>query len=172
VLLPLLRRSLLALLKTSPRASGWCRTRWSCATLALTLQATRGITVSAETMRRWLHEVGWVWKRAKFVATDDDPHRVERLARLRWVLAQLKFGEALVLADELDLHLLPTVGGAWMPKATQLEVMTPGQNQQHDLAGALDLPTGMLPHCLGPRQTNARCRDLLTHRDARYPADR
>ena len=29
VLLPTLRRSLLALLKTPPRASGWCRTRWS-----------------------------------------------------------------------------------------------------------------------------------------------
>ena len=37
VLLPTLRRSLLALLKAPPRAYGWCRTRWSCATLALTL---------------------------------------------------------------------------------------------------------------------------------------
>ena len=172
VLLPMLRRSLLALLKTSPRASGWCRTRWSCATLALTLQAKRGIAVSAETMRRWLHEVGWVWKRAKLVAKDDGPHRVERLARIRWVLEQLKFDEALVFADELDIHLWPKVGCAWMPKGTQLEVMTPGQNQQHYLAGALDLTTGMLHHRLGPRTTNALFRDLLTHLDARYPADR
>jgi hypothetical protein len=44
--------SLLALLKVSPRAYGWCRTRWRGATLALTRQATRGITVSAETRRR------------------------------------------------------------------------------------------------------------------------
>jgi Homeodomain-like domain len=36
VRLPTLRRSLLALLKAPPRAYGWCRTRWSCATLALT----------------------------------------------------------------------------------------------------------------------------------------
>src|SRR5262245_60007433 len=36
VLVPTLRRSLLALLKAPPRAYGWCRTRWSCATLALT----------------------------------------------------------------------------------------------------------------------------------------
>ena len=59
VLLPTLRRSLLALLKVPPRAYGWCRTRWSSAMLALTLQAKWRITVSAETMRRWLHEVGW-----------------------------------------------------------------------------------------------------------------
>jgi hypothetical protein len=37
VLVPTLRRSLLALLKATPHAYGWCRTRWSCAALALTL---------------------------------------------------------------------------------------------------------------------------------------
>ena len=90
VLVPTLRRSLVALLKAAPRAYGWCRTRWSCATLAATLQTTRGITVSAETLRRWVHEVGWVWKRAKLVAKDDDPQRVHRLARIRLVCEQLK----------------------------------------------------------------------------------
>ncbi len=172
VLLPTLRRSLLALLQTSPRASGWCRTRWSCATLALTLQARRGLTVSAETMRRWLHELGWVWKRAKLVAKDDDPHRLARLARIRWVFEQLKFCEAMVFADELDIHLLPKVGCAWMPQGTQLAVMTPGQNQKHYLAGALDLATGTLHHCLGPRKTNALFRDLLGNLEKRYPAER
>jgi transposase len=172
VLLPTLRRSLLALLKAPPRASGWCRTRWSCATLALTLQAKRGIIVSAETMRRWLHEIGWVWKRAKLVAKDDDPQRVDRLARIRFVCEPLKQGEALVFADELDIHLLPKVGCAWMPTGTQLEVMTPGQNQQAYLAGALDRTTGNLLHCVGPRQTNTLCRDLLGHVEASDPTPR
>jgi transposase len=161
VLPPMLRRSLVALLKATPPAYGWCRPRWSCAPLAMTLQAKRGITVSAETMRRWLHEMGWVWKRAKRVATDDDPHRVERLARSRYHCEPLTLGEALVFADALDIHLWPTVGCAWMPKGTQLEVMTPGQTQQYDLAGALELTTGARHHCLGPRTTNARFRDLL-----------
>jgi transposase len=110
VLLPTLRRSLVALLKVAPQAYGWCRTRWSCATLAATLQTKRGLTVSAETMRRWVHEVGWVWKRAKLLANDDDPHRVGRLARIRWVYEPLRRWEALVLADELDIPLLPKVG--------------------------------------------------------------
>jgi transposase len=82
-LFPMVPRSLLALLRATPRAYGWCRTRWSCATLALTLQDPRGLTASAETVRRWVHEVGWVWKRPKLVAKDDDPRRVERLARIR-----------------------------------------------------------------------------------------
>jgi transposase len=172
VLVPNLRRSLLALLKATPHAYGWCRTRWSCATLALTLQTRRGITVSAETVRRWLHEIGWVWKRAKLVAKDDDPQRVNRLARIRYVFEQLRRCEVLVFADELDIHLLPKVGCAWMPKGTQLEVMTPGQNQKRYLAGALDLSTGTLHHCLGPRKTNALFRELLTRLDECYPADR
>jgi putative transposase len=170
VLLPTFRRSLLALLKTPPRASGWCRTRWSCATLALTLQAKRGIAISAETMRRWLHEVGWVWKRAKLVAKDNDPHRLERLARIRSVFEQLKLCEAMVFADELDIHLLPKVGCAWMPKGTQLAVMTPGTNEKHYLAGALDLATGTLRHCSGPRKTNALFRELLQTLNDAYPA--
>jgi hypothetical protein len=172
VLVPLVRRSLLALLKASPRAYGWCRTRWNCATLALTRQTKRGVTVSAETMHRWLHEVGWVWKRATRVAKDDDPHRIERLARIRYRFEPLRLCEAMVFADELDIPLLPRVGCAWMPKGTHVEVMTPGQNQKHDLAGALDPATGTLHHCLGPRNTKARFRDLLTVLDARDPADR
>lgn len=54
-LAPSLRRSLLALRGRSPAAYGWCRTRWSCATLALSLEARHGWRVSAETVRRWLH---------------------------------------------------------------------------------------------------------------------
>jgi hypothetical protein len=78
----------------------------------------------------------------------------------------------MVFADELDIHLLPKVGCAWMPTGTQLEVMTPGQHQQRYLAGALELSTGTLHHCLGPRKTNALFRDLLSFLDERYPADR
>ena len=38
VLLPWIKRSLGALLKAPPRTYGWCRTRWSCATLAARTQ--------------------------------------------------------------------------------------------------------------------------------------
>ncbi len=57
-----LKRSLLALVKRAPSAFGWCRTRWSCATLALELRTRRRVSVSQETIRRWLHELGYVWK--------------------------------------------------------------------------------------------------------------
>ena len=170
VLMPWLTRSLGALLKKAPRAYGWCRTRWSCATLAMTLQAKHDIAVSAETVRRWLYEIGWVWKRAKLAAKDDDPQRVERLAWIRWHAEQLQTYEVMVFADELDIHLLPKVGAAWMLQGTQEEIMTPGTNEKHYLAGALHLATGKLLYCLGPRKNNGLFRDLLTVLDTRYPA--
>jgi len=170
VLMPWLTRSLGALLKVAPRTYGWCRTRWSCATLTATLQAKHGIAVSAETVRRWLHEIGWVWKRAKLVAKDDDPHRIERLARIRFHVETLQAHEVMVFADELDIHLLPKVGAAWMPQGTQEEIMTPGKNEKHYLAGALHLATGKLLYCFGPRKNNGLFRDLLTLLDYTYPA--
>jgi putative transposase len=170
VLLPMVQRSLNTLLKAAPRAYGWCRTRWSCATLAAQLTAKHGLTVSAWTVRRWLHELGWVWKRAKLVTKDDDPQRIERLARIRFHVEQLHAQERLVFADELDIHLLPKVGAAWMPRGTQEKIMTPGKNEKHYLAGALTLTTGAILHCLGSRKTNGLFRELLSLLDRTYPA--
>jgi transposase len=167
---PLLKRSLLALLKAAPSAFGWCRTRWSCASLTAQLKVNRGITVSADTMRRWLAEVGWVCKRAKLIAKDDDPQRIEKLARIRWIFEHPSPKQLLLFADELDIHLLAKVGYQWMEKGTQLEVMTPGSNEKNYLAGALDIVTGQMLHCVWFRKTNGLFIDLLKVIDSTYSA--
>lgn len=168
-LTPSVRRSLLALLTKAPAVYGWCRTRWSCAALAAQLQLQRGIVVSTSTMRRWLHALGWVWKRAQLVARDDDPQRVEKLARIRHTLETLGTRAVLLFADELDIHLLPKVGYQWMPKSETVKLVTPGQNQKHYLAGALELQSGRLVHCTSPRKTNNLFRALLAHLEWLYP---
>jgi transposase len=169
-LLPWVKRSLLALLNASPQAFGWCRTRWSCASLAAQLQVNRGLEVSSETLRRWLGEIGWVWKRAKLSAKDDDPQRIEKLARIRWLFEHLTPKQLLLFADELDIHLLAKVGYQWMEKGMQLEVMTPGTNEKNYLAGALDIVTGKMLHCVWFRKTNGLFLDLLKLIDSTYSA--
>ena len=77
--------------------------------------------------------------------------------------------EALVFADELAISLLPEVSYAWMPKGFQVKVMTPGTNEKHYLAGALELATGTVHHALGPRETNELSRELLQRLDGAYP---
>ena len=170
VLAPALRRSVLAILHSVPRLCGWCRTRWSCATIALELQARRGVVVSGETVRRWLHELGWVWKRAKLRAKDDDPQRVEKLARIRDAFEQVRAGVALFFADELDISLLAKVGYQWMPKGEQVEVLTPGTNEKRHLAGALNIITGTITPCVWYRKPTGLFLDLLQTLDRTYPA--
>jgi len=165
---PSLRRSLVALLKKVPSAYGWCWTRWSCATLAAQLKIQRGIEVSASTLRRRLHREGWVWKRAQLVARDDDPDRVEKLARLRHSHETLGKREVLLFTDELDIHLLPKVGSQWLPKGETVKLGTPGQNQKHSRAGALEPKTGRIRHCLGIRKTNVRFRAWLDRLEEHY----
>lgn len=167
---PALKRSVLGILKSAPRLCGWCRTRWSCATVALELFVRRRITVSGETVRRWLHELGWEWKRAKLRAKDDDPQRVEKLARIRLAFEQLRAGAALFFADELDINLLPKVGYQWMPKGEQVEVRTPGTNEKRYLAGALDVTTGAITHCVWYRKQTGLFLELLETIDQRHPA--
>jgi putative transposase len=168
-LTPSVRRSLRALLTKVPAIYGWCRTRWSCATLAAQLHLQRGVVVSASTLRRWLHALGWVWKRAQVVARDDDPQRVEKLARIRHVCETLRKRAVVLFADELDLHLLPKVGYQWMLQGTTVKRVTPGQNQKHYLAGALEPQSGRIVYCTSPRKTNALFRALLDRLEWRYP---
>jgi transposase len=166
---PSLNRSVHALLKTAPRAFGWGRTRWSCAALAPELQIRRGIEVSAETMRHWLPELGWEGKRAKLVAKDDDPQRVEKLARIRLASEQLRTGVALFFADELDISLFPQVGSPWLPQGEQVEVMTPGTKEKRYLAGALDMATGTISPCVWYRKQTGLFLDLLQPLDRTPP---
>jgi transposase len=167
---PSLKRSVLGILHSAPRLCGWCRTRWSCATVALELFVRQQLDVSGETVRRWLHELGWEWKRAKVVAKDNDPQRVEKLARIRLAFEELRAGVALFFADELDINLLPKVGAQWTPKGEQIEVLTPGTNEKRYLAGALDLSTGAITHCVWYRKQTGLFLDLLETLERTYPA--
>ena len=162
------QRKLRSLIKQSPRLFGWCRVRWSCATLALTIAALTQLEVSRETVRRELKVAGYEWKRAKLKARDDDPERLRRLARIRQIIEQRQPWELILFAHELDIELLAKVGYQWMLKGTQVEIPTPGKNQKHYLAGALDPWTGQIYYVLGPRKTNVLFRQLLTALDQRF----
>lgn len=164
------QRARLSLLKRTPAAYGWCRTRWSCATLALQLTATRGYRVSRETIRRTLHSLGYAWKRARHAARDDDSQRAVKLARIRHLIETLPRNAALFFADELDIHLLPKIGYEWMLKGTQTEVMTPGTNQKSYLAGALNFVTGKMLRVVGERKNRWLFISLLKTIDRACPA--
>jgi DDE superfamily endonuclease len=171
-LAPSLRRRGWALLWKSPAVEGWCRPRGRGAALALSLEAQRGLGVSAETGRRGLHNWGWRWKRAQLTAQDNDPERPAQLARIRWAGEAWRPRTTLVFADQWDLALLPKSGYPWRPPGTPVEVLTPGSHEKYDWAGAGDSRTGGVHDRVGARQTNPLFRNLLDALEARYPARR
>jgi transposase len=142
-------RAVLALVPSGPRLGGWGRTRWRCATLALELQARRGVVGSGETVRRWLQDLGGAWTRAQLRAQEDDPQRREQLARIRDAGEHGRAGVARFFADDLDLSLLAKVGSQGRPQGEQVEVLTPGTKEKRPVAGALPIPPGAMAPCKG-----------------------
>jgi hypothetical protein len=171
-LAPALRRSLLARRQQSPAAYGWRRTRWSGARLALEGQAQRGISWSAETVRRGRQARDGVGKRSQLAAPDSAPERAAKGARIRPRSEPLGPRAALLLADELELPRLPPVGAPWMPKATPAEVRRPGRNEPRHRAGAWHRRTGRVRSGLWLRPVNGWFLDWLNLLDRAYPARR
>jgi transposase len=167
---PSLMRSLLCLVKRSPQSFGWGRTRWSCMTLAIQMKARRGVSLSRETVRKWLHRLGYRWKRARHVARDSDPERAEKLALIRTVFERLRPYEKLFFADEMDIHLLPKLGYEWMLKGIQNEVMTPGQDKKWYLAAAMDKMTGKILHVTAQKKTHLLFLSLLEKLERAFPS--
>jgi transposase len=83
------------------------------------------------------------------------------LARIRHLVEHLRPSEVLFFVDELDIQLLAKIGSEWMLKGTQREVLTPGTNKKHDLAGALNLLSGKLLHVTSERKNRWLFIDLL-----------
>lgn len=128
----------------TPQDFGYFRTRWSCDILAEVLAWQTGIRKSAETIRRGLHRLGFVWRRPRPVVGPTDPEYESKLRRIQRLLKTLPVDEVAVFQDEVDVHLNPKIGSMWMLKGQQAEITTPGNNRKCHVCGSLVWNTGTL----------------------------
>lgn len=135
-----------------PPSFGYVRSRWCCATLALVPWDVHHVSVSAETVRRWLHRQQMVWRRPRPVLERRDPNRSRKLRRVRELLKGLPPGDVAFFQDEVDVSTNPKIGCMWMPKGKQAKVPTPGDNAKRYLAGSMDWRTGKLVATEGTRR--------------------
>jgi putative transposase len=145
-----------------PRDFGFVRSRWCCGTLVLLLIESTSLQVSAETVRRWLHAGGMVWRRPRPVIGRKDPKWKQILAQLRQLLANLPAEEIAFFTDEVDLNTNPKLGCMWMRKGHQEKVLTPGDNVKRYLCGSMSFASGRLTAGSGPGR-NAKL--FLEHLD-------
>lgn len=128
----------------TPRDFGYCRSRWSCSTLAVVLWDVHHVKVGQETVRRWLSRQNMVWRRPRPVPGPTDPQRQWKLRKIRELLRDLPSNEAAVFQDEVDLNLNPEIGCMWMERGKQAHIVTPGTNVKRYLAGSMNWRTGEL----------------------------
>jgi transposase len=126
----------------SPRDFGFWRSRWTCGTVVLLLREDYGVRVGRETVRRWLHQQGLVYRRPRPVLGPQDPQRSLKLRRIRALLRHLPPTEIAVFEDEVDINTNPKIGSMWMRRGQQAEVVTPGTNTKRYLAGSMNWRTG------------------------------
>jgi putative transposase len=102
------------------------------------------VEVSRETIRRWLHRGGLVYRRPRPVLGPKDPERQAKLDTLRKLLAELPEDETAVFQDEVDINTNPKIGSMWMVKGRQATVETPGNNEKRYLSGSIHWRTGQV----------------------------
>ena len=129
---------------STPQEFGYFRTRWTCEMLAEVLAWETGQRVSAETVRRGLHRMGFVWRRPRPTVGPVDPEYERKLAEIQALLESLPEDETAVFQDEVDVNLNPKIGSAWMDRGQQAEVVTPGNNVKRYVSGSLHWRTGRL----------------------------
>ena len=109
------------LVSHTPQDFGFFRQRWSCEMLALLLREKNRIRLSAETIRRGLRRMDFVWRRPRPVLKLCDPEYDVKLQRTRRLVAQLPDDETAVFQDEVDVHQNPKIGSQWMVQGQQAE---------------------------------------------------
>lgn len=131
----------------SPECSGHAQTCWTARLLATFLSVRFRLTLSPETIRWYLHQMGWRWARprlapASVLRRKRDPEEARKLAAIAAASRQAARGAArLLYLDECDLHLLPVIRAMWM-KGERVRVPTPGTNARRAFFGALDAVNG------------------------------
>ena len=146
--------ALIELLQSTPGDHGYLRSRWSSELLALELRRITGVEVHATTVRRWLKELNYGYRRARPTLCIRDPRKAERMLAIERALGDEAPYTEVFYSDEADVDLNPRIGPSWMPRGTQSAIPTPGKNQKRYLAGALNARSGKVIWAEGERKNS------------------
>lgn len=148
-----------------PRNFGFLRSRWCCEVVALWMLRCYQLDVSRETIRRWLHRGGMVYRRPRPTVKPDEQERRVKLAELRQLVAGLPENETAVFQDEVDINTNPKIGSMWMFQGQQAKVETPGTNQKRYLAGSIHWRSGQVFLTEGKPKQGRNAALFLAHLD-------
>jgi transposase len=143
-------------LEKTPDCYGWSRATWTREVLCSEMQRRGFERVAVCTMGRALYAIGARLGAAKPIVLCPWPaaKRKARLEKLRRLAENASETEPVYYEDEVDIDFNPKFGRDWMLPGQQRRVVTPGQNQKHYVAGALNAKTRKLVWVEHTRKTS------------------
>jgi transposase len=136
-----LRAVLRSALEQPPSHWGYRDLEWTVPLLQEHLARWDGRDWSDTTVRRQLHDLGYVWKRPRYVLLPD-PHRTRKIRRIRSQVKDLGPRTALLFEDETDLLLFPPLRACWARRGESAEVPLCGRNARRVVFGAMHVQAG------------------------------
>ena len=133
---------LLILINKEPGDYGYLPSRWTTEMLSNQVNQALGIQIHASTVRRLLPKLGIFWNRARPTLCIKDPNKTAKMKAITRALNSASEQRPVFYVDEVDVDFNPRIGNSWMQKGKQTTIPTPGKNQKHYLAGALNAATG------------------------------
>ena len=131
-----------ALLSHSPDQLGYCATNWTTALMRRHISRWTGESFSDDTLRRRLHQLGYAWKRPRYLLAPD-PQKGQKIRKLAGNIANLDERSVILFEDETDLLLFPPLRSNWSKKGEPVHVNITGWNAKRVIFGAINARTGM-----------------------------
>ena len=119
-----LLETLAELVEQPPSDYGYLRSTWTSEMLAETLNSLLSRPIHASTVRRWLVNLGFGWRRARPTLHLRDPRAATRLKAIHRALSRAPSGHEVFYADEVDIDLNPKIGFLWSTQGCQRAIPT------------------------------------------------
>jgi transposase len=157
-----------------PRDVGRAYSVWTCFDLAQYLVEQGFTLVSAETIRRALHQLDFRVLRPVLSINSPDEAYESKAEHLKECQELAQAGKMVLLyEDEVDLNLLPGIIRCWTRRGSQRKILTPGQNVKRYGFGAVDYRLGRLTYSVGEHKNSAGFIALIEQIVAEYcPGER
>jgi len=145
---------------------------WTLPMLKNCLSEVKKIDLSISSLRRRLHELGFVWRRPRLApAKRTDPETASKLAKIEEVTARAGPDTHVLYQDETTVRLLPMIVALWQLVGQQIRIpVPPNWNRYFNVFGALNIYTGQFIHQFRSTKKKEDFIAFLEHLLTIYPA--
>ena len=137
-----------------PTEQEYTFTYWTLPLLAHHLEQTLGLSLCCETIRTYLHRLGFRWRSPRWAVVREDSEAKERMWTIARTIWQADAETLVLIEDETILKTLPPLRRMWMRQGQQVRIPTPAQNDDVCLYGALALDSGEWMHAFYEKGTS------------------